>query len=763
MGATLIAGCNGVEKASNDRPNILWVILDDTGRDFSAYGNTLINTPVFDSLARKGVLFTNMHVTSPVCSPARSAMITGQYPTSNGTHHHRSSRGKELIFIDEDKPLVPELFKSAGYFTGNVGYDYAPKTDYNFIWNPSMYDVRHRIDENNWRSPWAGRAKDQPFFIQIQLEGGKNRRVTDRYPVEPDSTSPAPYYPDHALFMEDQASYHSSTLHVDKLLGDIMHHLRSEGLLENTVVMILGDNGQDNYRDKQWLYQGGTHVPFLIYGPQKYVGRKGKERDDLAIHIDMSAASLAMAGISIPDYFEGEDLFASDYVEREYIVTARDRCDWTQDRIRSVITPNFKYIRNFYPERPYMQSNYRDEWPMVIQAKEMFKRRELNAVQSLFFEKTRPAEELYVLPGDRYEVNNQIDNPVYLEEVEKMRMILDEWMAETQDQGEIPESEESYNEALKNVNSPENRHFPVIAGPSALSFKKDTAFFHVDCINVSNKTLDVDIIISATHNFRSFSKTHTLELQPDEIQSLDLKGYVPSYTEMDSIRIKIATYYNFNPSSGYFYSWNYTLKSSEKYEVPFTWISIDGNMSDWRDKLSWSLGNDDQVRFGVAHSEAYVFIGVEVDDDNVEVDPEKNVWQQDGIEIRLDARKEPYRSSGIGLQDFTDHLLLAMSPSERGKPTSVYLPAHAYQALSENFIDQQLRYICRKTDTGFVTEAAIPVSYLNNLQDGDWEKFRLNIIVHNNNSETEKSISWQPLWGSAKDFSGTGIFQKQGR
>jgi N-sulfoglucosamine sulfohydrolase len=149
--------------------------------------------------------------------------------------------------------------------------------------------------------------------------------------------------------------------------------------------MILGDNGQDNYRDKQWLYQGGTHVPFVVAGPEKYIGTPGQVRDDLAIHIDMAPASLAMAGIPLPEYLEGVDLFSPDYNEREYIVTARDRCDWTVDRIRTILTKDYKYVRNYYPEKPYMQSNYRDEWKMVVRAKEMYANGELNACAGQIF------------------------------------------------------------------------------------------------------------------------------------------------------------------------------------------------------------------------------------------------------------------------------------------------------------------------------------------------------------------------------------------
>ena len=759
LGASLLTACSPV-KQEEERPNILWIILDDTGLDFSAYGNQLIETPVFDSLAAQGVLFTNMHVTSPVCSPSRSAMVTGMYQTSNGTHQHRSSRGDVMIFIDEDKPLIPELFQHEGYYTGNVGYDYEPKTDYNFIWNPSMYDASFRIHENNWVSPWAGRAEGQPFFIQIQLEGGKNRRVTGRYPVQASETSPAPYYPNDSLFYYDQASYHSSTLHVDKLLGDIVYHLKQEGLDQNTVIMILGDNGQDNYRDKQWLYQGGTHVPFVVAGPEKYIGTPGQVRDDLAIHIDMAPASLAMAGIKLPEYLEGVDLFSPDYIERKYIVTARDRCDWTVDRIRTILTKDYKYVRNYYPEKPYMQSNYRDEWKMVVRAKEMFANGELNDVQARFFQPTRPAEEFYILPHDRYEIDDQVNNPEYAGQIEKMRAILDDWIAKTGDHGEIPESEASYNEALKNVNTMGNTSFPLSAGPSALTLKNDTASYYLVITNLANKDLDVEIRATTTANLKTLESVRTIKVNGRTTERVDFRAHTPKADLSDSLVLNISTHYHFNPKSSHVYTWEYLLKPLQKKAIPQADVTIDGRLDDWEGLPGYTFGNTDQVRFGIAQNADYVFVGVEVKDDNVIAVPGRYAWQQDGIEIRIDGRSDPYRSSGIGIQDFTDHLLLALSPSESGKPVSMYLPAHAFHAMPRSFYENELKYVCKITPTGFVTEVAVPISYFNQLQDGEFNGLRLNVIVHNQSSETEKRVSWKPQWGSEGDFAGSGSFSR---
>ena len=146
--------------------------------NFSCYGEKLIETPNVDRLAREGLRFTRAYATSPVCSTFRSAMITGMYQTSIGSHHHRSGRGKHRIELPEGVRPIPEYFREAGYWTcigsGLPGRDASGirprklgsgKTDYNFNWEPGIY---HSHD-------WANRSAEQPFFMQVQLHGGKIR------------------------------------------------------------------------------------------------------------------------------------------------------------------------------------------------------------------------------------------------------------------------------------------------------------------------------------------------------------------------------------------------------------------------------------------------------------------------------------------------------------------------------------------------------------------------------------------------------------
>ena len=756
-GATLLIGCNQQKK--EERPNILWIVLDDTGCDFSCYGNKLIKTPVVDSLAANGILFTQMHVTAPVSSAARSALVTGMYQTSMGAHQHRSSRGKVKIFLDEKKATIPQIFNDNGYYTANVGYDYNAKTDYNFVWNPGMYDTLFRIEEKSWVSPWAFRSSNQPFFIQIQLQGGKNRTVSKRYPVNPALCKSAPYYPDDSLFYFDEASYHSSTLHADKLIGDIMKHLKEDGLIENTVVMILGDNGQDNYHDKQWLYDGGTHVPFIVYGPEKFIG-KAARRDDLAIHIDMCASSLAMSGIPVPEYLEGFDLFSKTYQERDHIITARDRCDWTKDRIRAVRSKDFKYVRNYHPESSYMQSQYRDQWPMVIKAKELFAAGKLNAVQAAFFQPIRPAEEFYVLKNDPFETASQIDNPAYKEQVDNMRKHLDEWIKSSGDKGQVEETDESYRESCSNINTYDNKDFPVVSGTTPLLVENGQASFVSYILNNSAKVINVKYSVLPTKGFEAFADEKQLTMKPGEKKEIICKQRIKDTGSDDSLKVMTEVVYEFNKNSTYNYKTLLILKSQSRQIVPETKIAVDGKMGDWL-RLPFYSFHDNGVQFGVAQSKEFIYLGIQVFDNNVSVSRDLAPWEQDGIEIRFDARKDPQRSCSDGVEEFADHILLAMSPSVDGAPISMYLPAMINVLMPDGFITKDVKCKCRRNELGYVTEAAIPINYLNDLQDGTWNAFRLNIIVHNANGIGKKRFSWQPEWHKSGDRIGSGTFYRQ--
>lgn len=312
------------------RPNVVWIVVDDMSANFSCYGERTIRTPHVDRLAAEGTRFSRAFVTAPVCSPCRSAMITGCYQTTIGAHHHRSGRGELKIRLPGEVVPVPVLFQKAGYYTCIGGFNATGgklgKTDYNFEWDRAMYDG----------NDWAGRKPGQAFFMQVQLHGGKHRgqRPNKAWQAralkelgsntKTDDVKPPPYYPRDPVILQDWADYLDCCRFTDKEVGDVMARLEKEKLLDETVVIFMTDHGISHARGKQFLYDEGTHVPFVVRGPGI---PRGAVRDDLIEHIDMVPTSLAVAGIPIPKWVQGRDVFAKDYAKRDAVFAARDRCD----------------------------------------------------------------------------------------------------------------------------------------------------------------------------------------------------------------------------------------------------------------------------------------------------------------------------------------------------------------------------------------------------------------------------------------------------
>jgi arylsulfatase A-like enzyme len=440
------------------RPNLLWIVVDDMSADFSCYGESLVETPHVDRLAAEGIRFTRAFVTAPVCSSSRSAMITGCYQTSIGAHHHRSGRGQHRIRLPEGVAPLPALLREAGYYTcigsGLPGLDHRGlpakadrlgKTDYNFDWDAAIYDSHD----------WAGRAEGQPFFMQVQLHGGKlrgqseagyaavERQARARFgeSVDPAAVVLPPHYPDDPVMRRDWATYLDSVRLTDWHVGEVMARLAREGLLGDTLVVFMTDHGISHARGKQFLYDEGTHIPFIVRGPGIAAGGV---REDLVEHIDMAALSLAAAGLPLPGWMQGRDILAADHAPREAAFAARDRCGEAADRIRSVRTATHLYIRNFHPERPHLMPNdYKDSKAIVRRLRERHAEGTLPELsERLLFAPARPAEELYLWTEDRWQLENLAKDPSQAEALAALSSRLDRWIAETGDPGD--ESPEVY-------------------------------------------------------------------------------------------------------------------------------------------------------------------------------------------------------------------------------------------------------------------------------------------------------------------------------
>jgi len=260
--------------------------------------------------------------------------------------------------------------------------------------------------------------------------------------------------------------YLETIQHVDMSVGQIIKQLTEDGLLDNTIIFFFGDQGRPHVRAKQFLYDPGTNTPLMVRFPDGYGA--GTVSNELVSNIDIPAATLALASINIPKHIQGQDFLSKDS-EREYVFTMRDRRDETVDRIRAVRSKKFKYIKNYYPDRPYTQYNVYKEmrYPMLPLMHVMFEQGKLNETQKIFMDSLRPEEELYDLEKDPFEINNLADNPNYLSELEKLRLELNEWVQKNdlstypEDQDEILAAQDEASKRLKRIL--EKRNLPVNA------------------------------------------------------------------------------------------------------------------------------------------------------------------------------------------------------------------------------------------------------------------------------------------------------------
>jgi len=442
--ATFLAGCSSPDpkQASRsaalkrlvqlqNRPNILWLISEDTSPDLACYGHPLVKTPNLDRLAREGARYTNAYVTAPVCSASRSAFMTGMHQTSIGAHHHRSHRTNAYA-LRPPLAVLTEYFRRTGYYTCNcagLNYKQPGKTDWNFTPNVTVFDG----------TDWSQRRPGQPFFAQINFNMTHRQYKRDpKNPIDPVQVELPPCYPDHPVVRRDWADYLEAMQVLDTEIGVALQWLEKEGLANNTIVMYFADNGGSHVWSKQWLYEGGIRVPMIVRWPGQI--QPGTVVDDLVSSIDFAPTFLQAAGVLVPKHLQGRNFLGAEK-KHDCIFAARDRCDGTVDRIRCVRSKRYKYIRNYYPDRPYTQFNaYKKlQYPALTVLQVLHKEGKLTPAQARFMAATRPREELYDLQSDPHELHNLADNRKFRSVLREHSRKLDAWIKSTGDQGEVPE------------------------------------------------------------------------------------------------------------------------------------------------------------------------------------------------------------------------------------------------------------------------------------------------------------------------------------
>lgn len=437
--------------APTGRPNVLWITAEDISPDLGCYGDAYAATPNIDRLAREGVRYTQAFATAPVCSPARSCLITGLYATSLGTQHLRS-----LFPIPDEFQGYPAYLRRTGYYCTNN-----EKTDYNTATERAI--IAASWDESSGRAHWRKRPAGQPFFSVFNLMVSHQSRtsvwsfeqfeeliskvLTPAERHDPDRAAVPPYYPDTPMVRRTLARYYDCVTAMDQEVGRILGQLAADDLAEDTIVFFFGDNGRGLPRGKRTLYDTGLHEPLIVRFPKKFEhlapAAPGQTTDRLVSFVDFAPTVLSLTGLRPPPHMQGVAFLGSHCgPPREVVYGARDRVDEAYDVSRSVRDRRYLYIRNYVPHLSWNQpESFSDNAPMRQEITQLAAAGKLNAAQLSYAGPSKPLEELYDTVADPHQVHNLTALPDHRETLERMRRLHRQWVLETRDLGFLPEAE----------------------------------------------------------------------------------------------------------------------------------------------------------------------------------------------------------------------------------------------------------------------------------------------------------------------------------
>lgn len=432
--------------AKKDRPNILWITSEDNSPYLGCYGDKLAHTPNLDKLASEGVRYRNAFANVPVCSAARSTLITGMHASSLGLHNHRSK-----VRIPDSFEPYPFYMRQAGYYCTNNS-----KTDYNYLHSDGQ---KSAWNESSRKAHYKNRPAGQPFFAifnttlshegQLTEKTVENRRKQGVLPpkprVAPEDVQLPPYHADTPTVRRDWSVYYDNITLMDKEVGRLLEELESEGLAEDTIVFYYADHGGALPRGKRNIHDSGTRVPFIIRFPKKWShlapAKVGGWVEDPVSFVDFPAAVFSLMGVPIPKHFEGHAFLGPKAGKpQDHVYLFRGRMDERYDTVRAIRDRQFRYIRNYSPHRPWGQQY---SYPFRVMPSmgswyEAFRKGQCNPVQARYWQ-PKPSEELYDTAADPFEVKNLADDPKYSKRLATMRKKLDSDIVRMRDTGLIPE------------------------------------------------------------------------------------------------------------------------------------------------------------------------------------------------------------------------------------------------------------------------------------------------------------------------------------
>lgn len=347
----------------SDQPNVIFIFIDDMGYgDLSAFGNRKIETPNIDRLADEGIKFTNFYVGSPICSPSRVTVLTGQYPsrhhiTSFLANSKRNANRDMVNYLDPEAPSIARTMKQAGYATAHFGkWHMGGGRDVGDAPHPQAYGFDESLvsfeglgdrllvkgqglseesaELGQGEITWVEKHEKTPIYVDRTIDFIKDHREVPFYihlwpgdvhdPFQPKEEHREKF--DYFANNHYEQDFFAVLYQLDQQIGRLLDSLDAMGLTENTLVVLTSDNGptdwsyyyEENYvppgsadpfRGRKWsLYEGGIRVPFMARWPSQIPA--GVTNDTTVVHAsDLFPTFCKLAGIKLPDInFDGEDM-----------------------------------------------------------------------------------------------------------------------------------------------------------------------------------------------------------------------------------------------------------------------------------------------------------------------------------------------------------------------------------------------------------------------------------------------------------------------
>ena len=337
--------------AEVSRPNIIFILADDLGwGDLGCYGHPHIKTPRLDQLARQGTLFTQFYVNGSVCSPTRTAFMTGNFPARHSIHGHLAQHEQNIArdmpnWLNPEAPFLARQLKQAGYATAHFGKwhlgsgDGAPE--------PSAYGFDEYRTVNGAGANFEQerdeyfRARSTDLFVDETIRFIEAHRGGPFYvnlwtlvphaPLHPTDDQMEPYRkfgPGAIPYRGAEEIYYGTVTALDASLGRLFDKLDEMGLAESTLVLFSSDNGPEDIHvrnaahsgvgtagpfrgRKRSLYEGGVRVPLIAFWP-RHVPAGRIDEESIVTAVDFLPTLCTLTGSELPPNYQGDGEDVSD-------------------------------------------------------------------------------------------------------------------------------------------------------------------------------------------------------------------------------------------------------------------------------------------------------------------------------------------------------------------------------------------------------------------------------------------------------------------